>query len=277
MYKNRIWEKIITYFLRVIYIAIMLFPILWITLTALKPIKQIVSIPVIYIPKPITFDNFIGIWESTKFPVYFKNSLIVSLTTGAIVSFLSILAGYSLARFEFRGKKLTYLMFLVTQMIPAVVVIIPIFIMYGKLNLINNLFGLIIVYTVGNIPFCTLMLRSFFENIPKALEEAAVVDGCTRLTALYKIVLPIMRPGIIASFVFAFIGAWSDLFFNIMFISKESLKTIPTGINAFIGKYSIDWGMLSAGAVIALVPVTVLFMFVQKYIVKGLTAGAVKG
>ncbi|WP_435790070.1 carbohydrate ABC transporter permease [Clostridium sp.] len=233
--------------------------------------------PITYLPKHPTLENYRNILKTTNFPVYFRNSMIVSSTSAIVTSTITLFAGYSLARFKFAGKKLTLLIFLATQMVPVVAIIIPIFLLFSKLKLINNLLGLVIIYTVLNIPFCTLMIKGFFEKIPYSLEEAAMIDGCSRVEALIRIIFPVMKPGIIATFVFAFIGAWNELFFNTIFISREVLKTLPTGINSFIGKYDINWGMMTAGSVIALIPIFIMFGIIQKYLVAGMTAGSVKG
>ena len=270
-------SKALRYFLMVIFFVFMTFPIIWIFITSVKPVKEIVTIPITYFPKHFTLDNYVNILNTTNFPVYFKNSMFVSITASIGTLIISLFAGYSLARFKFAGKKLTLFLFLATQMVPVAAIIVPIFILFSKLDLINNLLGLIIIYIVLNIPFCTMMIRGFFEKIPYSLEEAAMIDGCSRIEALIKIILPVMKPGIIATFVFAFMGAWNELFFNTLFISREALKTLPTGINAFIGKYDIDWGMMTAGSVIALIPIFIMFGIIQKYLVSGLTDGAVKG
>lgn len=270
-------SKALRYFLMIVFFVFMTFPIVWIFITSLKPVKEIVTVPITYFPKHFTLENYVNILKTTNFPVYFKNSMIVSTTSALMTLLITTFAGYSLARFKFAGKKLTLFLFLVTQMVPVAAIIVPMFILFSKLGLIDNLFGLIIIYMVLNIPFCTLMIRGFFEKIPDSLEEAAMIDGCSRIKALIKIILPVMKPGIIATFVFAFIGAWNELFFNTLFISSEGLKTLPTGINAFIGKYDIDWGMMTAGSIIALIPIFIMFGFMQKYLVSGLTDGAIKG
>lgn len=263
--------------LLVVFFVFMFTPILWMIFTSLKPIGEIVTIPIRYVPNNLTLINYFNLWSGTEFPTYFKNSMIVSMCCAILTSVISISGGYSLARFKFKGKKLTLFIFLSTQMTPVVVIIIPLFIIFSTINLLNQLFGLIIIYVVLNIPFCTLMIKSFFQRIPDSLEESAMIDGCSRFMALIKIILPVMLPGIVATFVFAFIGGWNDLFFSIMFINSESIKTLPVGINTFIGKYEIDWGSMSAASVLALVPVFIMFGFVQKYLVAGLTLGAVKG
>lgn len=263
--------------LLVLFFMFMFLPIFWMILTSFKPVDEIVTMPIKYIPDKFTFVNYIKLFKGTEFPTYFKNSMIVSLSCAIFTSIVAIFAGYSLARFKFKGKTITLFMFLSTQMVPIVVIIIPLFLIFAKINLVNTLEGLTLIYIVLNIPFCTLMIRGFFERIPRALEEAAMIDGCSRVGSLIRIILPVMLPGIVATFVFAFIAAWNELFFSIMFINTESIKTLPVGINSFIGKYEIDWGSMSAAAVLALIPVFVMFGMIQKYLVQGLTSGSVKG
>lgn len=260
-----------------LFFIFMFLPVFWMILTSLKPVDEIVTMPIKYVPDKLTFANYLKLFKGTEFLTYFKNSMIVSLACATFTSMIAIFAGYSLTRFKFKGKNITLFIFLATQMVPVVVIIIPLFLIFAQLNLLNTLAGLTLIYIVLNIPFCTLVIRGFFERIPEALEESAMIDGCSRLLALIRIILPVMLPGIVATFVFAFIGAWNDLFFSIMFINTEEIKTLPVGINSFIGKYEIDWGAMSAAAVLALVPVFVMFGMIQKYLVQGLTSGSVKG
>lgn len=265
-----------TFILRALFLTFTLAPLAWLLITSVKPVQEIITFPVQYLPSRITFENYQKAFVETNFPTYFKNSLIVSVLTAVITTALSIFAGYALTRFRFRGRQMTLLMFLVTQMLPVAVIIVPLFLIFSRIGLIDSLFGLVLVYTVLNIPFCTLVIRGFFQRIPVTLEEAALIDGCTRFQSIIRVVLPVMRAGMISTGVFAFIGAWNELFFNSIFINSEANKTIPAGINMFIGKYNIDWGMISATGILALIPVGILFAIIQKYLVSGLTAGAVK-
>lgn len=262
--------------LLILILTVVLFPFYWILNTSFKTVKDSVSVPIQYYPRAFTFQNYLEVWRLTPYPYYFGNSLIVSIATGFFTVVCAIFGGYSLSRFMFRGKNLTLLAFLVTQMVPCLVMIVPLFVIFNQMKLINHLLGLIIPYTITAIPFCTMMLMSFFKQVPASLEEAAMIDGCGRLHALFRVILPVMVPGIIATFVFAFIGAWNELFFAIMFIHSEKLKTIPAGISLFIQKVDINWAMMTAGAMIAMLPVILLFVVIQKHLVQGLSAGAVK-
>lgn len=268
--------SLLTFVLRAALLLLALAPIAWLLVTSVKPIDEIITFPVRYLPSHITWDNYRGALMETNFPTYFKNSLIISVCTALMTTALSVFSGYSLSRFKFRGQQLTLLIFLITQMLPVAVIIVPLFLIFSRLKLTNSLFGLVLVYTVLNIPFCTLVIRGFFQRIPVTLEEAAQIDGCTRMQGLLRVVLPVMQAGIISTAVFAFIGAWNELFFNSIFIYSEANKTVPAGINMFIGKYNIDWGMISATGILALIPVGILFAVIQRYLVSGLTAGAMK-
>ena len=251
-------------------------PLYWLFITSFKTSAEINSLQVTYWPQQFTLENYQKLFQVTNFGVYMKNSLIVTFVSALIVLVLSICGGYALARYKFRGKKVVLIAFLLSQMIPTILLFIPMFLIFGKLQLINTLKSLIILYTVFNTPFCLITLRGFFERIPVSLEEAALVDGCNKFQAMTKIIIPVLFPGIVATFVFAFTGAWNELLAGIMFINSNALKTIPVAINAFIGKYSIDWGQMSAACIIALIPTTIFFAIVQKYILQGLTQGAVK-
>ncbi len=259
-----------------LFLLFTLFPIYWMLLTSIKPANEAVKLPIEYWTSHPTLSNYVSIFTDSAFPTFFKNSFIVAIISAAITLFLSLLAGYSLSRFRFRGKKVTLLTFLVTQMFPVVVMIIPLFVIFSKLDLLNSLLSLIISYSIINIPFCTIMIKGFFDRTPGALEEAALVDGCSQFGALFRILIPVMLPGVVATFAFAFISSWNEFFLSLMFISSEETKTIPVGIGIFVSQFEVDWGLLSAGTIIAIIPSILLFVLIQKYLISGLTAGAVK-
>jgi multiple sugar transport system permease protein len=255
----------------------MVFPLYWIIVTSLKPQKDIFTFPLQYWPENLTLENYVNIFQISKFHVYIGNSLFVSITAAAIVLVISILSAYVLARFKFRGHKQIMLAFFATQMLPGFVALAPLYLMISRLDLMNTRLSLILMYTVGLIPFSTIMLRGFFQRIPSSLEEAAMIDGCSRFSALWRIVLPVMLPGIASTFIFAFVQNWNELFLAVMFIDNDALKTLPVAMNSFVMKFDVDWGAMSAGAVLSIIPTIILFAFAQRYIVEGLTKGAEKG
>ena len=235
------------------------------------------TFPIHYWPETITFENYIDIFKISNFNIYITNSLILSVVAGTFSLLIAMLSGYVLARFEFKGKSQVIFAFFITQMIPLFIGLAPLYLLMSKLQLLNRLPALMLMYTVMMVPFCTVIMKGFFERIPSTLEEAAMIDGCSRLTALFKVIIPVMLPGIAATFIFAFVQCWNELFLAIMFIDKEEAKTIPVAMNSFITKYDIDWGSMSAATVLSVIPTLILFAFAQKYIVEGMTQGSVKG
>ncbi|MDQ8734467.1 carbohydrate ABC transporter permease [Paenibacillus sp. LHD-38] len=260
-----------------IYLLVMVFPLYWIVITSLKPQKDIFSYPLKYWPERFTLDNYIHIFKISKFHIYIGNSLLVAITSAVIVLVIATLSAYVLARFKFRGHRQIMLAFFATQMLPGFVALAPLYLMMSNMGLINNRISLVLMYTVGLIPFSTIMLRGFFERIPSSLEEAAMIDGCSRWTALVRIIIPVMLPGIASTFIFAFVQNWNELFLAVMFIDNDALKTLPVAMNSFILKFDVDWGAMSAGAVLSIIPTILLFAFAQRFIVEGLTQGAEKG
>lgn len=260
-----------------IWLIITLFPLYWIMVTALKSPGAIYKFPLQYWPDTISFENFFGLFSKANFGIYMFNSLFVATIAAAVVTVISLLSGYIIARFEFATKGAVVVAFLVTQMIPAFIALGPLYIMMTNLGLVDTRGGLIVVYIAMCIPFSTIMLRGFLENVPDALEEAAMIDGCSRLTALFRILVPVMLPGITAAFIFNFVNCWNELFLSVTLMNSDSNKTIPTALNGFITSYNIEWGPMSAAAVLTVVPTLIMFAFASKYIVQGLTAGAVKG
>ncbi len=260
-----------------LWLVLTLFPLYWIIATAFKDPGAINAYPLQYWPKHLSFENFRGLFSTASFGVYLVNSLVAATVTAAVVTLISLLSGYVVARFTFRGKGAVLSAFLVTQMIPAFIALGPLYTLMTRLNLVDTRSGLIIVYVAMCIPFSTIMLRGFFANVPDSLEEAAMVDGCSRATALFRIVAPVMLPGITATFIFNFVNCWNELFLSVTLENSDSNKTIPAALSGFITSYNIEWGSLSAAAVLTIVPTLLMFAFASKYIVEGLTAGAVKG
>lgn len=260
-----------------VWLLFMIFPLYWMVITSLKPKNDIFKFPLQYVPQRLSFENYANIFRISKFHVYIGNSLLVSLLSALIVLVVAILSSYVLARFTFRGNKQIMTGFFLTQMIPMFIGFGPLYSMMSGMGLLNKQGALVLIYSVLLIPFCTLMLKGFFQRIPASLEEAAMIDGCSRLSALLRVILPVMKPGISATFIFAFVQNWNELFLSIMFIDREEAKTIPVAMNSFITKFDIDWGSMSAATVLSIIPTVILFALCQRLIVQGLTDGAVKG
>ena len=260
-----------------LYIAFAIFPLFWLVKVSVTPNDLLYSEGVKMWPSRATLDHFAFVLEHSDFPLFFRNSMIVSVSTAVIVTILSSIGGYALSRFTFRGKLWIVGLMLLTQMFPLVMLIAPIFKILSPLGLTNSLTGLIIVYVAFNVPFATFLMQSFFDGIPKDLEEAAMIDGATRFMAFRQIILPLTLPGMAATLGFVFTAAWSELLFALMLISGVDASTFPVGLLSFVSKFSVDFGQMMAAGVLALIPACIFFLLIQRYLVQGLTAGAVKG
>jgi len=274
---SRVLGNIGRFIILAVFLLLVVLPMYWMIITSLKTNPEIINAHrLTYWPEQFTLANYVALFSLFDYADLVKNSIIVSVSSALCVTFLSILGGYSFARYKFSGKESMLIFFMVTQMIPGILVIVPLYIILSRLGIINTRLGLFIFYLIVNLPFCVITMRSFFERIPYTLEEAAWVDGCTRLQSLWRIILPAMFPGIVAVFIFAFIGAWNELIAGTILINTPDLWTIPVGLKTLIGKYNVQWGVLMAGAFLALLPTAVMFGIMQKFVVEGLTAGAVK-
>ena len=279
-YKSKTTNKLLSvlkFIILAIFMIFILFPFVWMILTSLKGTQgEIYAFPIVYFPKPVSFVNYSNMLGMGNFGRYFLNSLIVSFCAGALSVTCGILGGYIIARYNFKAKGAILFVFLFTQMIPMFIMLAPLYQMMAKLNMINNPVTLVLLYTNMTIPFSVVTLRGFFAGIPKSLEEAAMIDGCGRLSALFRVIIPTMLPGIASTFIFAFVNSWNELFAAIMFIDVDKYKTIPVALNALILKNDIKWGEMAAGTVMSIIPTILLFAFAQKYMIAGLTQGAVK-
>ncbi len=260
-----------------LFVLFALFPIFWLVKVSVTPDDLLYSEGVRLWPSRMTFDHFSHVLNNSSFPLFFRNSMIVSGSTAIIVTLLASLSGYALSRFNFHAKYWIVALMLLTQMFPLVMLIAPIYKIMAPLGLTNSLIGLIIVYSAFNVPFATFLMQSFFDGIPKDLEEAAKIDGATQFMAFRQIILPLTLPGIAATLGFVFTAAWSELLFALMLISGNDSSTFPVGLLSFVSKFSVDFGQMMAAGVLALIPACLFFFLIQRYLVQGLTAGAVKG
>jgi ABC-type glycerol-3-phosphate transport system permease component len=260
----------------VLFVYIYDFPIIIVVLNSFKNTAEIASSQSI-IPKKIVLDNYRVLFGQSNFMVFMKNSMIV---TGFGVLFSVIIAafsGYAISRwkgplFDLYGKSL-----LMLQMFPLILVVIPLFILFKKVGLLNTYSSLIILYTTVNLPFSVWMYKGYFDKIPIFLEEAAIIDGASRMQVLFKIIMPISGPGITAVGIFSFLFSWNEYLLASLFLPLENNMTVPVGLQLFVQQFTAEWGTLMAGATTAMLPTLILFILVQKYFVSGALAGAVKG
>jgi N,N'-diacetylchitobiose transport system permease protein len=261
----------------VVVFVVMMFPIYWMVSTALKPGKQILALTPVWIPSPPTLDNFRTAMNVPFFWNDVTNSLVVVLTVVAISIALAFLAAVSVARFGFRGRSAFIVMIIAVQMVPLNALVIPIYLLLNSVGQIDSLLGVIAYYLAFVLPFMIWTLRGFIANVPVDLEEAAMVDGASRVGAFMRIVFPLVAPGLIATGIFGFIQAWNEFIIAYVLLSSSSKQTLTIWLTSFTTQHGTDWGGLMAGATLTGLPVVILFLLVQQHVVGGLTAGAVKG
>ncbi|MGJ4860636.1 carbohydrate ABC transporter permease [Labrys sp. La1] len=259
--------------------AIVLFalgPFAWMILTSLTPSERIAASGVSLSPIGWSFDNYTRLFEQTSFLGNMGHSLIIALGTVVVGLGVSVTAAYAFSRFRFLGRRAIMLQFLLVNMFPVVLLILPLFVLMRRLGLLDTHVSLILANATVAIPFAVWMLTSYVAAIPRSLDEAAMIDGCSRLAALRRVVLPLAMPGIISTGIYIFITAWNEYLYALT-LGGKNVRTVTVAIQTLIGEYQIEWGLLAAGGVVGALPATLLFLIVQKRLVGGLTQGAVKG
>ena len=253
-----------------------LIPFAWMIFTSLKSDAEAVRIPPTIWPQEPTADAYLQVLLWTNFPRYFLNSFVISLGTAVLSTAVGSLAGYGFSRFVFNGRALLIGIILASQMLPGVLLVGPYFKVLAQAGLYNTHLGLILAFTTITLPFSTWMMKGFIDTVPEDLDEAALVDGCSRYAAFSKVVLPVIAPGMVATMIFAFLLAWGDLLWALVLTSGEDMTTVTVGLTRLVTQFRIIWPQLMAGSVIGALPPIFLYVLLQNYLVKGLTAGAVK-
>lgn len=272
-------REVLFYFVLVAVIFIFAAPLLWIFSTSIKTTEEAMVFPPHWIPSTITFQSY---WDllfgpDATFLKYMRNSVIVSFSATFFTLLLGTMASYSLSRYKIAGSGAVLLFILAMRMMPGITIIIPFFAMMQQYGLLDSKTGLVLIYTVFNLPLVIWLMKGYFDTIPMEMEEAARIDGCSRLGLLYRIALPLAGPGLGATAIFAFMGSWNEFMFNMILSTSENSKTLPVGVQQAVGMWNIRWEMLSTGAVLAALPVFIFAVTFQRYIISGLMAGAVKG
>ena len=258
-------------------VAVCLFPFIWMGLSSIKVIGELYTVPPRWWPDAPTLANYWKVIFESNIPRYFVNSVVISFGATGLALLLAIFASYGFARFDFRGKPLLQAFVLIGQLLPTAAIIVPLFITLRVLGLVNTYWGLILVYMIITLPLSVWMLTSYFKAIPVELEEAAIIDGASRLGVLFRITLPLSIPGIVAVVVYAFVTTWNEFIFALCFATDSSVKTLPIGIAEFSTEFNTDWGAVMAASVVMTIPIALLFFSMQRLFVSGLTSGAMKG
>ena len=269
-------KSMLSYLLLAALIVFLLFPFYWTFVTSIKTSAELYGQRVTYWPKAPSFESYRRLFSEYNFLKPMGNSLLVAALTTLISVTVSVLAAYSFSRYRFRGRKFLMSMFLTNNMFPTVLLLIPLYAIMRKIGILYTPSSLVLSYTTFTIPFSIWLLSGFLDDLPLSLEEAAMVDGANRAQAFLKIILPILMPGIVATGAYIFMNSWNEYTFAVMF-TNEANRTIPVALKNLIGQLGVEWGMLTAGGIITIIPVCVMFFFAQKRLISGLTAGAVKG
>jgi multiple sugar transport system permease protein len=256
---------------------LVLFPFYWMTITSFKSEEQMRSLVSMFWPRPLVTENYQQLLAKTDFAAWYGNSVFVAVTSTLVATSVGTIGAYALARLRFLGRGFMASATLITYLVPPSILFIPLYAQMRSLGLANSLAGLIAAYPSFTVPFVTWLLMGYFESIPEELEEAAMIDGATRFGAFYRVVLPLSAPGVLAAGLYAFTQAWNEFLYALVFITDGKLRTLPVGLASFITGDVYGWGYLMAGAVLTTLPVIAAYIYLQKYMVEGLTAGSVKG
>lgn len=256
---------------------ITVFPIWQVVNISLRPGDQLLSTSLELIPEHASLSNYLTLFTERDFFIWMGNSTLVALTVTLTAVALASMAGYAFSRFRFFGRQVGLLALLTTQMFPATMLLLPLYIMLIHLGLINTYLGVIIVYSATALPFCIWTMKGYYDTIPTSLEEAALIDGCSRFSAFYRIVLPLAAPALVITALFSFMTAWSEYVVAAQILQDTSLWTLPLGLKSFEASMSTEWGLYGAGSMIVMIPVVLLFLFLSRWLVSGLTLGSVKG
>jgi multiple sugar transport system permease protein len=267
----------LSYAFLVTLLVMVLFPFYWMLVTSFKSEDQMRSLVSMFWPSPFVLENYTQLLKKTEFVSWYGNSVIVAVSSTLVATAIGTIGAYALARLRFLGRGFMASATLITYLVPPSILFIPLYAQIRNMGLSNSLAGLIAAYPSFTVPFVTWLLMGYFESIPEELEEAAMIDGATRFGAFYRIVLPLAAPGVLAASLYAFTQAWNEFLYALVFITDGRLRTLPVGLASFITGDVYGWGFLMAGAVLTTLPVIAAYIYLQKYMVDGLTAGSVKG
>ena len=277
MNRKKLLADILTYLFLIIFTVVALYPVINVFTISIRPNDRLLSTSLSIIPDNATFKQYVELFTNRPFLLWVWNSTLVSFVVTVTGVVLASTAGYALSRFQFIGKQFSMLGLLTTQMFPATMLLLPMYIMLIKLGLINSYLGIIIVYSATALPFCVWQMKGYYDTIPLSLEESARIDGCNRWQAFYKIIFPLAAPALVITALFSFMTAWSEYIVAAQVLQDTSLYTLPLGLKSFQSNLTTEWGLYAAAALIVSIPVVLLFIVLSKWLVSGLTLGSVKG
>jgi arabinogalactan oligomer/maltooligosaccharide transport system permease protein len=277
MNRKKLLADILTYLFLIIFTIAALYPVINVFTISIRPNDRLLSTSLSIIPDNASFRQYIELFTNRPFLLWVWNSTLVSFVVTVTGVALASTAGYALSRFRFVGKQASMLGLLTTQMFPATMLLLPMYIMLIKLGLINSYLGIIIVYSATALPFCVWQMKGYYDTIPVSLEESARIDGCNRWQAFYKIIFPLASPALVITALFSFMTAWSEYIVAAQVLQDTSLYTLPLGLKSFQSNLTTEWGLYAAAALIVSIPVVILFIVLSKWLVSGLTLGSVKG
>lgn len=278
MKKKNTILSIIKYAVIVSLLILLLFPVVWMAISSVQPSSKLMNLPPEFLPSNPTLDNYIKIISNTKYLRYFENSFITAGGTVLLCLCIAIPAGYAFSRYRFPMKNTVMTFIMSVQMFPIVVILISLYTFYMRWNLLNTYRGLILIDTTFALPLAINLMKSFFDTLPKSLDESATIDGAGRLRTLWSILMPLVLPGLLAVGIYTFLNAWEDFLMALTIMQDTNMKTLTVGLaQSFLGEYAYDYGALMAFSLCGSLPVVLIFVFLQRYMISGLTAGAVKG
>jgi ABC-type glycerol-3-phosphate transport system permease component len=261
----------------VVIVIVILFPLYWLMVTSFKPSSEIFAVPPTLFPEQFQWDNYLNVFRTSAIPTYFYNSVLITTVTVILVLAVASLTAFSMTRYKFKGKITYFIVILFAQVMPLMTLIVPLYIMWGKLHMLNSYTSIILTYCAILLPMAIWLLTGYFKGVPKDIDEAATIDGCSSIGILFRMVLPLARSGLVAVGLTVCITVWQEIMISMTFVSTDAMRTLPAGINTFITRSGIQWGPLNAAGIVTTLPVLLVFILFQKALVKGLTAGATKG
>lgn len=276
MKKDKVYIRLIIYLILFIFLTISIYPVIRVLSISLRPGDKLLSTSLSIIPPDATLESFVELFRDRPFLKWLWNSTLVSFTVTILGLSLASTAGYIISRFNFIGKKAAMLGILTTQMFPATMLLLPLYIIISRLHLLNTYVGLVVLYIATALPFCVWTMKGYYDTIPHSLEEAAMIDGCNQFTAFFKVILPLASPALVITGLFSFMSAWSEYLVAAQILQDPSMYTLPLGLKQFQQNMSTEWGLYSAGALVVTIPIVVLFMIANRWLVTGLTLGSVK-